>query len=206
MRHQKWFLFGLVAVLALAGCAADPAANKPDAEVSEPRPETEPSTGGEKLTFTDDSTIRWIGSKITGSHEGGFKVFEGEVTFNEDPTASSVQVTIDTTSLWSDNDNLTTHLKSADFFDVEKYPTATFISTSIEAADGGYMVTGNLNLHGVERSIRFPAEITVGDGTAAVSASFSIKRFDFGIVYPGRKDDLIRDEVAITLDLRAGPA
>ena len=63
-------------------------------------------------------------------------------------------------------------------------------------------MTGNFNLHGVEKSISFPAEIEIADGNITVGASFAIKRFDFGIVYPGLAEDLIRDEVAITLDLR----
>lgn len=204
MRKEDVLLFGLIVIFGVAGCAADPAADKPDAEVSDARPASEPAAGGMVLAFSEDSSVGWVGSKVTGSHEGGFRVFEGEIRLvDDDPTASSVNVTIDTTSLWSDDERLTGHLKSPDFFEVEAYPTATFASTSIEAAESGYTVTGNLDLHGVEKSISFPAEIEVADGTVSVQASFAIKRFDFGIEYPGRKDDLIRDEVAITLDLRS---
>jgi polyisoprenoid-binding protein YceI len=204
MRGKSAFLFGLIALVALAGCAADPAADKPDAEVSEAQPVAEPAASGTTLSFSEDSAITWEGSKVTGRHEGGFHVFDGEINLvNDDPTASSVSVTIDTTSLWADSDRLTGHLKSADFFEVETFPTATFTSTSIEAAESGYTVTGNLDLHGVEKSISFPAEIDVTAADVSVDASFAIKRFDFGIVYPGKTDDLIRDEVAITLDLRS---
>ena len=203
MRQRSLFLFGLIAIVTLAACVADPAADKPDAEVSEARPVTEPAAGGTPLAFSEDSTITWVGSKVTRRHDGGFHVFEGQIyLLNDDPTTSSVSVSIDTTSIWSDTDRLTGHLKSADFFDVEAYPTATFTSTSIEAAEIGYTITGNFNLHGVEKSISFPAEIEIADGHATVSASFAIKRFDFGIVYPGVAEDLIRDEIAITLDLR----
>jgi len=202
MRKESAFLFGLIAIVALVGCAADPAADKPDAEVSEAQPVTEPAESGTTLSFSEDSTITWVGSKVTGRHEGGFHVFDGEINLvDDDPTASSVSVTIDTTSLWSDEDRLTGHLKSADFFDVETFPTATFTSTSIDATESGYTVTGNLDLHGVEKSISFPAEIEVAATEVTVKASFAIKRFDFGVVYPGKTDDLIRDEVAITLDL-----
>ena len=206
MRKESAFVFGLLVFVFLTGCAADPAADKPDAEVSEAQPVTEPAAGGTALGFSEDSKISWVGSKVTGSHEGGFSVFGGEITLVDgDPTASAVNVSIDTTSLWSDDERLTGHLKSADFFEVETYPTATFVSTAIEAAESGYTVTGNLNLHGVEKSISFPAEITVADGSVSVQASFAVKRFDFGIVYPGKTDDLIRDEVAITLDLKSNP-
>ena len=115
-------------------------------------------------------------------------------------------MSFDTTSLWSDNDKLTGHLKSPDFFDVEKFPTATFTSTSIVAAADGFTVTGNLDLHGMQKSITFPAQIEAGAETVTAKAEFSIMRFDFGIVYPGMPDDLIRDEVVVTFDVVATPA
>ncbi len=124
-----------------------------------------------------------------------------------DPERSSVEVEIDTTSLWSDNERLTGHLKSADFFEVETYPTASFVSTAIAAnEEGGYTMTGNLDLHGVTKQVSFPATIEVGVEEVRAKAEFAIKRFDFGIVYPGKPDDLIRDDVLIKLDLVAMPA
>ena len=88
----------------------------------------------------------------------------------------------------------------------ETYPTAEFSSTAIVAADDGFMVTGNLNLHGVTRSITFPARIEVGADQVTATAEFSIMRFDFDIVYPGKPDDLIRDEVVVKLNVVAAPA
>ena len=67
----------------------------------------------------------------------------------------------------------------------------------------GYSVTGTLDLHGVTKNISFPATIEVSDDGVRAQAEFVIKRFDFGIVYPGKADDLIRDEVVIRLDLQA---
>ena len=204
MRSTALVSLATMLLITLGGCATDPAADKPDATVAPAQPVGEAAPQGDVLTITADSKIGWVGSKVTGSHEGGFTDFDGRITLvGNDPTASSVNVTIDTTSLWSDTEDLTAHLKSADFFDVAAYPTATFQSTSIAAAPTGYVATGNLNLHGVEKSISFPAEIEILDGSVTVRASFSIKRFDFGIVYAGKADNLIRDEVAITFDLRA---
>lgn len=207
MQKNVWILALLIVFVGLTGCAGDPAADKPDAEVSEAQPEAAPSADGVALTFSDESTVTWVGSKVTGSHDGGFNDFSGEIQLvGDDPTASSVAVTIDTTSIWSDNDNLTTHLMSEDFFAVESFPTATFQSTAIEATDAGFNVTGNLNLHGVEKSISFPADISVDGMHVMVNAEFSIKRFDFGIEYKGPADNLIRDEVVIKLALHAGAA
>ena len=203
--RQLTVALSILAVATFAGCAADPAADKPDATVAEAQPAAEPAAGGTTMAFNEASTIGWVGSKVTGSHEGGFHSFEGQVNLvDNDPAKSSVSVTIDVDSLWADNDDLTGHLKSPDFFDAATHPTATFESTSIVAGESGYIATGNLNLHGVEKSISFPAEITVVDGVVTIQASFSVKRFDFDIEYTGPADNLIRDEVAITLDLQAG--
>jgi polyisoprenoid-binding protein YceI len=107
----------------------------------------------------------------------------------------------------ADDAELTNHLKTADFFDVAKYPKATFVSTKIEpdntgAAGQAFKVLGNLELHGVKKSIAFPATIKVTPESASVEAEFAINRKDFAIVYAGKADDLIRDGVVIKLDLK----
>lgn len=191
-----------------SGCA-NPADNKPVAVVEEAKPETRSAAlASDQQTFevVPPSSIGFVGSKVTGKHDGGFNSFEGTIQLvGGDPTQSSIRLVIDTTSLWSDNDRLTGHLKSPDFFEVETHPTATFESTSIVAQEGGYLVTGNLDLHGVTKSVTFPAQITVAPDRVTAQAEFSIKRFDWGIVYPGMTDDLIRDEVVVKFDLAAAP-
>lgn len=196
----------LLGLLVLAACA-NPAADKPEAVVEEPAPETEAAAEGQRFVLAEGSTLSFVASKVTRSHDGGFNSFEGEIVLVDgDPTRSTVEILIDTTSLWTDEDRLTGHLKSADFFDVENHATASFRSTSLVAAGDGYSMTGNLDLHGVKKSITFPATIEVGDGTIHVLAEFVIQRFDFGIEYKGMADDLIRDEVVIRFDLTAIPA
>lgn len=199
---------GLPLLLALLvfGCA-NPADDKPEADVGEAEPVPVATEEGlPYLIDTAQSTLGFVGSKITGSHDGGFNEFEGVIeVVDGDPTASSVKVLIDATSLWSDDDRLTKHLKSPDFFDVENLPEASFESTAIETAEAGYIVTGNLTLHGVTKSVSFPAQIEVAPDRVAAQAEFFVKRFDFDIVYPGKPDDLIRDEVVIKFDLVALP-
>ena len=156
----------------------------------------------------ENSKVEFTGSKVTGKHDGGFKTFKGVIDLvNNKPEESKVLVDIDTTSIFSDDDKLTGHLKSADFFEVEKYPKATFVSTKItpEAAKGAnnYTVTGDFDLHGQKKTITFPAKITVSDAEVAVDTEFSINRKDFGIVYAGKTDDLIRDDVVIRLNLKS---
>ncbi len=200
----------------------DPAANKPkatttnsttslsantptgNANTTAPRVETK----GTALALTaENSKVEFTGSKVTGKHDGGFKAFTGTIDLvNAKAEESSVKVDIDTTSVYSDSEGLTGHLKSPDFFDVEKFPKANFTSTKIVADSakgaGDYTVTGDFELHGQKKSITFPAKITITDADVAVESEFSINRKDFGIVYAGKTDDLIRDAVVIKLNLK----
>lgn len=196
---------GLLLAAFLAGCS-NPATDKPEAQVRDPVDTADTDIQGRRFVLAEGSSIGFAGSKITRSHNGGFNSFTGEITLVDGrPEASRVTVEIDTTSLWADNERLTGHLKSADFFDVASHPRATFESTAIEPAESGYRVTGNLDLHGVRRSITFPATIEVADDEIRAMAEFFIKRFDFDISYKGAADDLIRDEVVIKLQLVAVP-
>ncbi len=210
---KRFALLGLTAFLPVMflSCADNPAADAPAAEVQEPAPATEPapaSATAASYEFAPESKVDFVGSKVTGSHDGGFERLDGAVTLSgSTPETATVNVTIDTTSLWSDAEKLTEHLKSADFFDVENHPTATFTSSSIaSAADGGYTITGELTLRGVTKQISFPAQIELGADGFRAQAEFSIMRFDFGIEFKGAADNLIRDEVLIKLDLASAPA
>ncbi|MEJ7731568.1 MAG: YceI family protein [Polyangiaceae bacterium] len=153
------------------------------------------------------SKIEWTGSKVTGKHEGSFQQFDGWIAITDDkPESAKIAVVIDMTSVKSDDDKLTGHLKSGDFFEVEKFPKASFTSTEIKAGgDKGatHTITGNLNLRGVEKSVTFPATIKVTADKVTAKSEFSINRKDWGIVYAGKADDLIRDGVVIKLDLSA---
>jgi polyisoprenoid-binding protein YceI len=109
-------------------------------------------------------------------------------------------------SLWSDNEKLTEHLMSGDFFNVAKHPESSFELTGLKSvSEGGFEVSGNLTLNGTSKNITFPASAEVSAGKAKIHAKFDINRKDFGIVYAGKADDLIRDEVVIELKLAAAP-
>ena len=183
----------------------------PSSAVRTTRPSTNSTTvQGAPMIDPSASKVEWTGSKVTGKHDGGFKVFKGEVNFVEGtPEKSSVNVEIDTDSLYTDNDKLVGHLKSPDFFDVAKFPKASFTST--EVTKGGekgatHTVKGNLTLHGVTKSVTFPATIKTSASGVDVDAEFAINRKDFGLVYAGKPDDLIRDDVVIKLTIRSQKA
>lgn len=211
---MKSVYFFILSIVFAAACA-DPAANKPKAVTSEPAANTaanvaaKPAEAGTELAITpENSQIEFTGSKVTGKHDGGFKKFTGTITLVGDKAETSrVKVDIDTASVFTDADGLTKHLQTADFFEVSKFPTATFTSTKIEpdAAKGGnnFTVAGDLDLHGTKKSVTFPAAINITAEEVTVKADFAINRKDFGILYAGKADDLIRDDVVIRLDLKA---
>ncbi|HET9789440.1 MAG TPA: YceI family protein [Pyrinomonadaceae bacterium] len=193
-------------LLLLAACS-NPASDRPRAVTNQAAPVASGPVTGEKYLITpENSKIQFIGSKVTGSHNGSFGKFSGTIDYAGQPEKSRVSITIEAASLQADDPKLTEHLKTADFFDVAKYPQATFESTEIKAGgDKGasHTVTGNLNLHGVTKSITFPATITTSPTQITVESNFSINRKDFGINYAGASDNLIRDDVVLTLHVRA---
>lgn len=220
---KKVLVLVLASTAFLAACE-DPAANKPKATTTNSASnaatnspannapantvsEVKPATGNGLPITPENSKVEFTGSKVTGKHDGGFKQFTGNIDLvNNKPEESKVFVEIDIDSMFSDDEKLTGHLKSADFFDVAKFPKASFTSTKIvpDTAKGAnnYTVSGDFDLHGVKKEITFPATITVGDADVAVKSEFAINRKDFGIVYAGKTDDLIRDDVVIKLDLK----
>ncbi len=206
-------LISFCLALVLFAACANPADNAPKAVVSEVASPAATGTAtaptkGTKLAFAADaSTIDFVGSKVTGSENGSFKKFTGAIDLVEGkPEKSSVNVAIDLSSVDAKIGKLTEHLKSPDFFDVAKYPQATF--TSSEIKPGGekgatHTVIGTLDLHGVKKTITFPATINVAADAVTMNSEFAINRKDFGIVYAGKADDLIRDEVVLKLSVKA---
>jgi polyisoprenoid-binding protein YceI len=208
MRRQLTIATMILITTLTFGCA-DPAANKPKATVANAQPEstaTKPAAA-EKLSISpENSKVEFVAAKVTRSHQGSFKQFAGSIDLAPNSIPDSrVTIDIETKSVVTDTDDLTNHLKTPDFFDIAKYPKATFVSTKIEpgAAGATHTVTGNFDLHGVKKSITFPATIQIAADSVTVNAEFSINRKDFGIVYAGKADDLIRDGVVIKLAIRA---
>ena len=193
----------------VSGCK-DPGAEVTAAKVETPtEAKAEPTTaaGPSDTTATSlaidpsNSKLEFVGAKVTASHPGGFTDFAGTVQLGDPIETSQIEVTIQTNSLYADKEKLTKHLKSPDFFDVAKFPTATFRSTEIRKEGEGHVITGDLTLHGVTKRVSFPATIQVGEAGVSAKAEFSINRQDFGIAYAGMPDDLIRDLVVIKLSL-----
>lgn len=170
---------------------------------------------------TDVSTTTWRGFKIfqdttkpESGHYGTIKMKEGVVTV-KDGLLESGKFVADMSSLESEdlNDDLEMkakldgHLKSADFLDVEVYPTSTFEITSTQKLDSGDYnteISGNLDFRGTPKNITFKANVNEADGKVTIkSEEFTINRQDFGITYKGGGDSIIKDEVVLQLDVTA---
>jgi polyisoprenoid-binding protein YceI len=208
MNRSATLALSLAVVLAW-GCDNNPGKDKPKATVASATPTTAaaPAPGAVRWPISqENSKIEYVGAKVTLKHTGGFEKFSGSVQMpGNNIEAATLQLVIEMDSITSDSEKLTVHLKSKEFFEVEKHPKATFVSSAIKraAGDGKYDVTGNLTMKGVTKAVTFPATIQVTDDALDAKAEFAINRKDWGIVYPGMPDDLIKDEVALKLTVRS---
>ncbi|MEL6445205.1 MAG: YceI family protein [Bacteroidota bacterium] len=205
-------LFAAALVLLISACGN--VGDAPEAETTA----VPDSDATEASAFVGDAwaldleatTVAWRGAKVTGSHDGGFNEVTGNL-YVADGTLSGVEVNIDTRSIFSDNEDLTEHLSSEDFFAVEAYPEAAFMATTFtalaeapeDAPEATHTITGTLTMRGQTNEITFPATVTVSDERIVADADFIIDRTRWGIIYEGRPDDLIRDEVRLMLHAEA---
>lgn len=197
---NKAYAIILVFPFVFAGCSGQATEERQDPSAG---PKNPASVESGSVTLDGDNTkIGFVGTKPDGSHQGGFNELSGTITV--DPESKAVQkisVEIQTESLWADDEKLTNHLKSADFFNVKERPTASFESSKIEsndAATGQYTVTGDLTLLDVSREISFPATVTQEDGKFILTSEFTIDRTDFGMDYgQGKVDNEVTLRIAV---------
>lgn len=144
---------------------------------------------------------------------GGFEKMSGTLIYDpKDLAGSIVDVVIEAASINTREAQRDAHLKSADFFDVEKYPVVTFKSTRFEGSPGDLKIVGNLTIHGVTQSVTLDVEGPSeelsdpwGNIKLGASASTKIRRKDFGLTWNAALEAggiLVGDDVAITLDVQ----
>ena len=145
--------------------------------------------------------------------KGQFSKVSGALSLDEaDLAKSRVEATIEAASIQTRDEQRDAHLKSADFFDVEKFPTLHFKSKGISVVrDGELSVEGDLTIHGVTRKVRFavegptpPTKDPWGNTRVAVSAITKIDRKDFGLTWNAALETggiLVGDEITITLEV-----
>jgi len=205
--HRQFSIFSFTALslLLFVGCKSE-LDDKKEATVGAVTELRLQTTGLREVPFTTGGKLEWYGAKVTGDHTGGFEKWDGKVYFDASGQVKAVRVDVDTTSVFSDSERLTRHLKSPDFFDVQQFPSATFIAENISTKPDGkftHEARGKLQLRGVTREITFPLTVRQEGKKASASSEFTIKRFDFNITYKGKANDLIKDEVLIRFDVSA---
>ncbi len=153
-------------------------------------------------------TIRHFVSNVPGR----FRDFDGVIKYDpKNPTASSVEFTVQAASIDTANNNRDEHLRSPDFFDVQKFPTLTFTSTKVVPKGNNTLdVTGNMTLHGVTKQITIPVEVmgfvkTPRGEKGGFETSFKLDRKEYGITWNNVMDSgpVLGDEVKITIAIEA---
>lgn len=144
---------------------------------------------------------------------GAFSNVQGSIAFDAaNPGASTVEAVIDATTISTQEPARDAHLKSADFLDVERYPTITFKSTGVQpAGDDELSVTGDLTIHGVTKSVVLKVEGPTAEGKdpwgnsrIGASATTKIKRSDFGLTWNATLETggiLVGDDLKIELEV-----
>lgn len=160
-----------------------------------------PVKSGSATLTAQNTKLQFVCAHVAADpmpRKGGFAKFMGKAEVDAaTKTLTSLDVDIDTTSLFTEFDMLTNHLKSPDFFEVRRFPTAHFESTKIEPATSGTnQITGKLTLHGVTKQISFPATVEIGDAGLRLKSEFTIDRLEFGINYDPKK---VENKVSLTV-------
>jgi polyisoprenoid-binding protein YceI len=165
---------------------------------------------------TAKSKATWEGTKVGGAHNGEIKIKSGSIEVEKNEFKSG-QVEMDMASLNNKditgadmNAKLVGHLKSDDFFSVEKHPTSTFKITKVEKKDGKTMVTGDLTIKGITKPVKpFSVDVKVDKKTLTAKGTMAVDRTVYDIKYRSLKffsdvaDKAIHDEFKVGFDITA---
>ena len=118
------------------------------------------------------------------------------------PAASSINVSVDVSTINTGIDSRDNHLKKEEYFNVAKYPVISFVSESVSAENGSLQATGNITIKGVSKRITIPFTVSASDNGYLFSGNFTVNRRDFGV---GGGSMVLGDEVKIALKVKANP-
>jgi polyisoprenoid-binding protein YceI len=143
---------------------------------------------------------------------GRFTAYSGQIATGENPLDSSVTADIDLSSIQTGAEQRDAHIRSADFFEVEKYPTMTYRSTGVRADGGDYVVDGDLTLKGVTKQVPLKLELNgfgpdpFGGTRAGFTATAEINRRDFNVNFSAPMQNggaVVADKITIHLEIEA---
>jgi len=220
----KFSFMILVLGLALTSCKNKAAGDK--AKVGEAVGKAASAANAVSYAINPGSKIYWTGSKPTGSHTGTIDIAKGKLDASNNDISGG-QFVLDMTSITNTDqapgkgkEDLEAHLKGSaegkedHFFNVSKYPEATFVITSVAKAPAGgkisHNITGDLTMKGITKSVTFPASVVIaGDKINATAPAFTINRTDWKVNFMSKtilddlKDGFINDEISLTIDMTA---
>lgn len=225
-------LYAVLVTFAIAGltsCNNSQPENKVEAvEPAASTGQTAAATGSNFVLQKDQSSVQWKGAnKFTPkNHAGVLQLSDGSFTVaNNQITGGGFTADMNSISTGGDEytnglekvGDLIGHLKSADFFDVANFPTASFAITSVQPKEGdpnySHNVTGNLTIKGITKEVTFPAKIELNGSDLKGSTVFTIDRSQWEVRYGSEsffpdlvKDRLIKNEIELTLNLVAKAA
>jgi len=172
--------------------------------------------GYEAATWNIDPVHSEVGFSVrhmmVSKVRGRFSTFSGQLVTADDPTGSSVTAEIDLSSISTGNEQRDEHIKSADFFEVETYPTMTYRSTGVRVEDGEYILDGELTLKGVTKSLPLHLELNgfgpdpFGGTRAGFTATGELNRRDFGVNFTAPMQNggvVVADKIALNLEIEA---
>jgi polyisoprenoid-binding protein YceI len=160
----------------------------------------------------DHSGVNFSIRHFVSNVPGLFKDYDGTIVYDKDnPAASKVGFTVQAASIDTGNADRDKHLRSADFFEVEKFPTLTFTSTQVKAQDKDTLeVTGDLTMHGVTKRVTIPVDFlgsvkTPNGEKAGFETSFTLNRKDYGIIWNRVMDTgpVLGEDVKVTISVEA---
>ena len=209
MKKNILNLFAIVAIgIAIVGCKK----KADEAATTEAEAVTEAQVDAVKyIANAEESTIEWQGFKPTGAHNGTINIESGALSMNGG-TIESGTFLIDMTSLKESesSERLEGHLKSPDFFDVEKHPSAVFEITGLTTTDGKSMLSGNLTLKDAKNNVTFPVTVSEdGDTVTLTSEVFTIDRSKWNVQYGSKSffdnlgDKFINDDIELKITVKA---
>ncbi|MGW8123992.1 YceI family protein [Roseivirga echinicomitans] len=215
MRTLKTTLAMVAALFLVSACGP----KEKTVETSEAK-EVAAATGEAMMVSTDKSMVTWIGSKPAGKHNGTIPITDGKINVEgTEIVAASFQmditdlIVLDMPADSEFNVKLRNHLMSADFFDAENHPTATFEMTGAESFDASkvtsdldepvteytpasmgdimvenptHIISGNLTMRGTTKNISFPAVVSMENGMVKAKANFNIDRTEWGLKFKER--------------------
>ena len=159
------------------------------------------------------STVGFVARHLMISKvRGTFTAFTGAIEIAEDRLASTVSASVDMASVGTGDEGRDGHLRTGDFFDVEQYPTMTFVSTGIRPDGGDFVLTGDLTIKGVTRPVDFELEFEGvvtdpwGNTKAGFSAEAEVNRKDWGLEWNVALETggvLVGEKVKIQLEIEA---